>query len=230
MISGTEVIELAARCMEQRGHAVTRHDTWLQHRDSGLVITPLLLESHPSKALVRSLVVVTTSHPRLPRDGVLEYQHAVGETLSAAVSSGFDQWTQVDFVVFLDALRDRPEQCQTFEIEFPRDPGSALTRRAVLGPVGHLAAHPERAADDAGHPFCPCCLLTNTFAAFQPFVEADGFFGEVGSTQADCRVNGHDWESGKHALRRYAETWPQAGFELRKQYVILQTLSAPGRL
>jgi hypothetical protein len=44
---------------------------------------------------------------------------------------------------------------------------------------------------------------------------------------ADCRVNGEPFEEGKQALRRYVETWPDAGFEWRKQYVILQTFSAP---
>jgi len=47
-----------------------------------------------------------------------------------------------------------------------------------------------------------------------------------GSTQADCRINGAEWETGKEALRAYAETWPHAGFEMRKQYVVLQPMAA----
>jgi len=233
-----DVIELAARAMELRGYTVTRHDTWLEHRDSGILVRPHLLESHPSGTFVRSVVMVTTSHPRLAPDGIVEYQHAVGDTLGAAVSSGFDQWIQLDLIVFLDASRDRTEQCGAMEFEFPGGSAAARTRRAMLGPIGHITAHPERAAPDAEHPFCPCCFLTNTYEAFRPLVEAEGFYGirlfaarnEDGSAQADCRVNGQDWKSGEHALRNYVDSWPQAGFELRKQYVIVQTLSAPGRL
>ena len=85
---------------------------------------------------------------------------------------------------------------------------------------------------DAEHPFCPCCFLTNTFDAFKALMESDRFYGirlfaargEDGSPQADCRVNGQDWEDGKRALLGYVETWPQAGLEFRKQYVVMQTL------
>jgi len=71
--------------------------------------------------------------------------------------------------------------------------------------------------------------------SFKPLVAGDGFFairmyamrGEDGSVAADCRVNGQEFEEGKAALRRYVSTWPQAGFEFRKQYVVLQTLQSP---
>ena len=63
-------------------------------------------------------------------------------------------------------------------------------------------------------------------------MEDTGFFGirffavrdEQGVTEADCRVNGEDWAVGAEALRKYAATWPGAGYEFRKQYVILHTL------
>jgi Family of unknown function (DUF6348) len=221
--------------MERRGYAVTRHDTWLEHPASGLTITPLLLESHPSETLVRSVSTVATSHPRLIPDGVFEYQHSVGRTLSEAVRDGFDQWVQLDFVVFLDALRDKTERCGTIEIAFPQKDGCVLSRRAVLGPIGHSVAQPEHVSSDIAHPFCSCCFFTNTYPAFQPLFEA-GFYAirlytvrkQEGSVKADCRVNGEDWESGEYALCNYAETWPQMGFEIRKQYVVLQTLSASG--
>ena len=45
-----------------------------------------------------------------------------------------------------------------------------------------------------------------------------------GVPAADCRVNGEDWEKGMQALREYARTWPAAGYEFRKQYVVLQSI------
>src|SRR5206468_4947721 len=69
---------------------------------------------------------------------------------------------------------------------------------------------------DAGdaHPFCPCCLLTRSLEAFRELIEDDGFYGlrlyamrdEQGIPQADCRVNGDDWEKGAQALRDYVKT------------------------
>lgn len=84
-------------------------------------------------------------------------------------------------------------------------------------------------------PFCACCFLTNNFDAFKSLVESDGvhairFYAARnpdGSPEADCRVNGHDFPDGAAALRRYATTWPPAGFEFRKQYVLMQNDPAP---
>jgi hypothetical protein len=233
MISERDCVELAARVMEQRGYHVVDHGTWLEHRDSGIAVRPRLVEffSLPQSG-VRSVSTVTSSHPRLAPDGVFEYQHALGATLSDALCDGFDQWLRLDFIVFLDALREKAENCSALEFKWPRGDGPEFIRRAVLGPVSHTIEHPERASADIKHPFCPCCLLTNTYRAFGSFIKSDGFFGlrllairnDDGSAQADCRVNGEDWETGRRALCDYVHTWPQAGFEVRKQYVVLQTM------
>jgi hypothetical protein len=63
-------------------------------------------------------------------------------------------------------------------------------------------------------------------------IEGDAFYGlrlfalrdEDGNPGADCRVNGDDWEKGAQAFHAYASTWPSAGYEFRKQYVVLQTV------
>jgi len=232
MMSEAELVHLAARVMEQRGHAVVRHGNWLEHRDSGIGIWPVLEHAGPAPSGVRTVCIVMTHHPRFRPDGVFEFQHAVAATVADAVRDGFDQWLQLDLVPLLDALRSKLEHCSALEFNFPRPGGGEFVRRVVLGPIGHIVADPQSGTDDVEHPFCPCCLLTNTFDAFRQFLQADEFFGirllasrnENGAPQADCRINGRDWEAGKRALCRYAETWPQQGFEMRKQYVVLHTL------
>jgi hypothetical protein len=181
--------------------------------------------------LIQTVSTVTVSHPRFIPNGVFEYQHALGASLTEALSDGFKQWADLDLVVLVDALSDAPKHCAVLELQWPQSDGRAITRRAVLGPVSHAVAHPERAPKELEHPFCPCCFLTNTYAEFCDLIESDGFFGirllamrnEDGSVQADCRINGEDWQAGERALCDYADTWPQMGFELRKQYVVLQT-------
>jgi hypothetical protein len=37
-------------------------------------------------------------------------------------------------------------------------------------------------------------------------------------------VNGEDFEKGAQALRDHGATWPAAGYEFRKQYVVLQSI------
>lgn len=229
------VTRLAVEVMERRGYSVVRDDSWIKHPDSGFVIKPDLVRHYPSGSSIGSVSVMTTYHPRLIPNGVFEYQHGIGGTLSDALREGFDQWVQIDFAVLLAALRDPLEYCNAIEFTLPQKDGPGLRRRAVLGPVGHRLLPPNRMPSEGEHSFCPCCFLTNNYEAFRPLMESDGFYGirlfaardDSGAARADCRVNGKDWEDGMRALLGYVETWPQAGLEFRKQYVVMQTLSAP---
>ena len=190
----------------------------MELRESGLIIRPRLVEVIPLKQGIRTVVTVAIGHPEIGPNGIFEYQHSTGENLEDSIRKGFDQWIQLDLITLLDALHPKPESCTMMEMTFPEGDGKAArSRRAVLGPVGHLCAKPPaepnraRAADqdddspsDDDHPFCMCCFLTNTFAAFKEMIEGDGFFGirffasrdADGTPQADCRVNGEDWEPG----------------------------------
>lgn len=49
-----------------------------------------------------------------------------------------------------------------------------------------------------------------------------------GETSADCGMNGVDWPEGQTALLNYVRTWPQRGFEVRKQFVLFQNRPDPG--
>jgi hypothetical protein len=234
------LVELAARVLNNRGSATTTHDSWLEHCDSGLVLLPMIVGHVPlDHGGIRTVTTIEVHHPQLQANGIFEFQHATGPSLEDSICQGFDQWAQTDLVVFLDALRDKPSTCMLWELEFPaKDRRPARKRRAVLGPVAHLMAKPPAAisrpaihGDAEEHDFCPCCLLTRSFPAFKSLFEVDEFYGirlyvmrdEHGVTQADCRVNGRDWPNGVPALCKYAEIWPQAGFEFRKQYVVIQS-------
>jgi hypothetical protein len=142
--------------MERRGHAVATHGDWLQHRDSGIAIRPDPLEPLALGSSVRSGVIVSMDHPRFPAGGLYEYQYAVADTESEAIGEGLDQWLQMDFTVLLDALRERPENCNAMEWQSQPDESPEHVRRVLFGPVGHLVAKPEVASADAEHPFCPC--------------------------------------------------------------------------
>ena len=47
---------------------------------------------------------------------------------------------------------------------------------------------------------------------------------EQGQITSDCRINGIDYEPGKTTLCKYAEQWPDAGVEYRKQYIVIHTV------
>ena len=196
---------------------------------------------------MRTATVIRTSHLAFHTGGAdaFEYQHSTGETIDASVAAGFNHWRQLDLPVLIEALRDKLQQCSAMELTFPAAEGTPpRMRRVVLGPVAHFRQH-EPPADappqcapggdgskPADHDFCPCCLFSRTIEAFKPLVESDGFYAirfyaardGDGVPQADCRVNGEDSEAGKAALINYAASWPPAGFEFRKQYVVIQPI------
>ena len=226
-------VELAAAVLIGQGYSVQSKHSWLEHEASGYILLPQLVELQPfDDGGVRTVTTIQIHHPTLVPDGIFEYQHSTGDTTAESISKGFEQWAQMDFVPLLEALQPKLESCTSLQVTVPaNDSKPARLRRVVLGPVMHYRNQPPLSDDE--HPFCPCCLITNSFEPFRDLIETDGFYGvrlfaarvEDGSAEADCRVNGEDWEKGMQALRKYAATWPEAGYEFRKQYVVMQTLT-----
>ena len=234
------LLDVAAKAIEAHGHKLAQQADCLVHESSGLLMQPTLEEWRPvQRGGVQTVSIMRTVHPRVFPKGVFEYQHSSGSSVEDSLKNGFDQWAQVDLVVLLDAVLDKPVNCMSMEIKFePKEGIPARTRRAVFSPVAHMRQHEpaiaegEDSTEEQKHPFCPCCMLTQSFDAFKPLIDGDAFYAirmfamrdENGEPEADCRVNGEDWAEGKEALRKYVRTWPEAGFEFRKQYVVLQTV------
>ena len=145
---------------------------------------------------------------------------------------------QCDLPVFLDAIEQKPKHCTLLQFEIPGD-GTVgpRKRRVVLGPIAHLVNRSaEKLKEEEAHPFCPCCLFTRTAGVLKQRVSDDRFYGirlfatrdPDGVSEADCRLNGENWEPGKAALTDYVNSWPDLGFEFRKQFVIVQNQPVNG--
>lgn len=229
-------VTLAAAALKKQGYRVANHKTWLEHTDSGFKILPQIVGVEPlDEGGMRTVTTMQSHHATLCPAGVFEYQHSAGDTVADAIAKGIEQWVQTDFMPLLEALQPTPKGCMMLQMEFPAESGRPKrVRRAILGPIAHYAQQPidpkTHAPDE--HPFCPCCMVTKSFEAFKEFIEGDEFFAlrmfaardTEGVASADCRVNGDDFEPGMAALRQYAATWAPAGYEFRKQYVVLHTL------
>lgn len=232
-------VELLQQVMKQAGHSVLLQEKWLKHPLSGFLLLPQIVNIQPLEGRdVRTVTTIQIHHPELVPEGLFEYQHSVGNGVCDSILKGFDQWAQMDLVSLLESAGCRPSTCSMIKLELPtKDHRPPLRRRILLGPVGHYAQLPPAVEEE--HPFCMCCLFTRTAEAFRHMVESQSYFAiryfvaktEEGNAQADCRVNGEDCEEGKRALIQYAETWPPAGYEFRKQYVIIQNEldAAPAR-
>lgn len=232
-----DVVEQTAAILQGRGHEVVRHKGWLTHRESGFQLQPLLAHFEPLEdGGVRTVTTIQVNHPQFAPDGLFEYQHSAGDGLVAAIAQGIDQWIQLDFVPLLEALRPKPAQCTCMEMRFPEQEGNpAHVRRVIFGPIMHYMQTPPPepvCGEGDDHCFCPCCLFTRSAEAFHPLITSNmtcalrlfASRDENGEPQADCRVNGEDFEPGAKALQNYATSWPPAGYEFRKQYVILHSM------
>lgn len=233
--------ELLHAAMARRGAPARLNGDLIELTDaaeSPLLLRPagLSLVDAPGGA-VRSVTVVQVAHPWLG-DHLFEYQHGVGSGVIEALQYGFEQFTDLDLPVLRVAAARDHTGMMAMELSFSSG-GPTGKRRILLGPTGHMVEHENSPAaeeigpDGAPHAFCPCCLTTRSLAALEPLLRRPDAVGlrllasraEAG-VSADCRVNGEDFEPGVAALRDYATGWPGRGFEMRKQFVLMQWLDA----
>lgn len=179
----------------------------------------------------RTCTRIYASHASYFPQGLSEYQHAMGTTESEAILEGLRTWARMDLLVLLDATREQPLNCTVIEMNTSAEAAEGSSfRQVILGPVAHLASLPAPKKKEE-HPFCPCCLFTESMSAFHDLLQTSDFIGirlfasrdNEGKLAADCRVNGEDFLPAVEHLKQYAEKWPQRGLEFRKQYVVVRT-------
>jgi hypothetical protein len=213
-----------------------RRDSESLELGNGFLARPQFVELQPQPdGSVRTTTTLELNHLVLCPLGTFEYQHSIGSTAENSVRKGFEDWATYDLPVFRDALREKPEDCLGFELGLRSTPTpTGAKRRILLGPPTYVVARPPE--KEEAHPFCPCCIFRACFEAFREKMEQDAFYGvrffalrnEAGAAQADCRVNGIDWPAGAAALLDYVRTWPDRGFEYRKQFGAFLTVRDVG--
>lgn len=243
MQSDPLLTEVLAASLSEAGIAFERLASCIQLPEGlglGLAVQPVTTNVI-GEGRVRSCTRIHAWHPQYFPQGISEYQHALGADEAAAIAEGFAQWIKMDLVVLLDATRDVPRDCTVIEMNVANEAkiaeaaepvGLTRFRQVILGPVAHLATNPPPKKKEA-HPFCPCCLFTESMEAFHAVLQTDQFLGvrlfasrdQLGAQAADCRVNGEDFAAALPALTAYVENWPQRGLEFRKQYVVIRTVS-----
>jgi hypothetical protein len=227
-----DLVALLSGVLSREGHTALREGDQLV-LSSGLRLRPQiesLTPRHPKGAKTCSTLEFT--HQNFGTLAPFEYQHSIGDDITQAFTKGFESWARLDLPVILDSLREEPSDSMLLKMTYkPNDVrAEPLKRRVLLGPTTHYlknrASHTE-----TDHPFCPCCMFTNTLDAFKFLLESNGLHcvrlfaarDDNGVAQADCRVNGEDFDAGRDALMAYAREWPPGEYEFRKQYAIIQS-------
>ena len=222
--------DVLADVLTSMGKSIKKRKFWLEV-EGGFVLQPHIVDLKDSPKGVRTATTIDVNHRTLFPSGLFEYQHAAGDTARESIQKGFENWAELDLPVLADAARAKPETCTMLVFTPEADQSSwPHARRAVLGPISVLQERPVPTEScEEGHPFCPCCLLTKNFQAFDELISGDAFYGirlyagrHNDGPAADCRVNGVDFPAGAEALRRYVKTWPDCGFEFRKQFIVVQ--------
>ena len=227
-----DLVEILAEVLLEKGFECDQHKHWLQF--GKLQFQPQVVSLAPlDDGGVQTASTIEVSHPEVIPGGLFEYQHATGDNTAESFRNGFSSWVESDFPAFFDLDRDEPRICTMLSVDFPETQNAKrLSRRILLAPPAHYAENPADSGEE--HPFCACCLVTNNYESFEDLISADTVHGvrlfvlrdQSGSAQADCRVDGIEHDAGEHALKNYAETWPQRGYEYRKQYVLVHTVAS----
>lgn len=233
------LLPLLQQVLQEAGTA-SRVDGGALLLDSGLRLTPHAVAAHArDNGGWQTSTVIESQHRVLFADGLFEYQHANGTDEQASLLSGFQAWVRVDLGTLQTAIGAEDAQgLPMMGLTYPAgDDGQELERTVVLGPLAHYREHEmdtgPRSEDDHGS--CPCCLFTRSIDALDALLKTRSFLAirlfasrdADGLCEADCRVNGHDFAAALPLLRAYAASWPQAGLEFRKQYVVIRT-GSPG--
>lgn len=208
-------------------------DGWLILPDDIMLLPDFVSLEPRSDGGAKTTTTISVCHQTQIPNGLFEYQHSVSDTAANSITKGFDSWIQLDLKTLMEAVKDSEADCMSIVLDFPGTiEANPFKRRVVLGPTMHYVTQADQSIEDE-HPFCPCCLFTNSFSAFQTQLESEGFFGlrlfasrnVEGVIEADCRVNGIDWPAGVDELVKYVEKWPPRGLEFRKQFVVIQPVA-----
>lgn len=218
-----DLIECLSTALTKNDIKHQKHDAFISIQDN-IFLQPEFLRF----GFIRDDVISTSTkidvfhQTHMPR-GIFEYQHSFALSVEQSIIMGFSSWIELDLVTILDALNGSNElRTLTFN-----HANTEKNRLITLGATSHYTQN-EKDVDEA-HSFCPCCLFTNSFDAFKELLNSDDIFGirlfvkrnEDGTIDADCRVNGFDFDAGKSLLMDYAKKWPERGLEFRKQYVFV---------
>lgn len=228
------VLECLEKALLEEGVIVKeRTNDWLT-LDNDLMLHPQIFDFQmlEGRSTMRVSTTIQVCHPAMIPNGLFEYQHCYGDTLNEAIESGYVSWVKTDLKTLSDALQAEPEFCMTMNMAFPQEGREDVSRRIIFGPVSHYVEKKDESEEEE-HPFCPCCLFTNSIEAFKPLLEQQDFIAlrlfasrsSDGELSADCRVNGVDFQEGMDALVEYVNGWPLKGLEFRKQYVVIQTIA-----
>lgn len=211
------------------GRDVSVEKATVRDNATALEFKPGIVSFQPNDDLsIQTSTTIEIYHPEFFPESFFEYQHSRGQTADISIRDGFRHWAQLDLPVIFDAIGGI-KSCTAMEMKFP----NGRNRQVILGPIQYYG--PTLKDEEGGEehpPFCRCCLFTKIIEAFKAFVEGDGSFAlrlyaaqSDGQAQADCRVNGEDYEVGKKALIQYAKSWPVDGTQFRKQYVIIREMN-----
>jgi hypothetical protein len=214
------VIDCLEKAVIAGGYVIREKSAEWLILDNDLMLHPQIFDFQmlEGRSTLRVSTTIQVCHPTLIPQGLFEYQHCYGDTLNQAIDSGYSSWVKTDLRTLSEALNDQLEFCTSMEMVLPEQGDQdAFTRRIIFGPVSHYVETPVDEQEE--HPFCPCCLFTNSIEAFKPLLHRQDFVAlrlfasrdSEGQLSADCRINGSDFQEGIEALIEYVKSWPMKG-------------------
>ncbi len=217
---------------------------WLYHEDSDFILAPefIFAENDNDNGRTSTGTIIHIYHHQLFAEPIFEYQYSWGDSADEALITGFEWWIQSDWLLLLDVLKTNEHDFMTMQMEFDiEETGTKQKREIIFGNVAHYGGKQTQSASNNSdndvedeHDFCPCCLFTNSVEAFQPLLQSNDTFAirlfasydaDTQTADADCRINGEEFDQAKPLLCDYAKTWGSEDIEFRKQYIIIKSIN-----
>ena len=237
------LVDMLYFSLKAENYRVKNKGDYVYMPDSGLQLLPKFVNSQLSDSnsgTILTTVTIQFHHSKKFPGGSFEFIHGFGLDFQAAIKKGFSDWCVAEYLVLHETFANVEPRLTHLVVPHQDNIGN---RRIVLGPITYLAdpvVHHSKenlesldTSENQDHPAgCPCCLLTNTFETFKPWIEeslgfaAFRFFisrSKKGEFDADCRINGIDIPEGREALINYAKTWSGTDLEFRKQYIVVRS-------
>ena len=191
--------------------------------NENIAIIVLLVENvKTDETNFKTTISIEVKHREKELNNIFEVHQEQGDDPEASAIEGIEKWVRNDLGVILDALNHTNQ----FTAHLRLDSDTREPRAIVTGPILHKAEKPPIKDEE---PFTERSFTMNLLKPLKPLLDEHTFYAlrffvaknREGEVEANCRLNGADFEEGRKALLEYAKTWPSRGFELRRQFVVI---------
>lgn len=180
------------------------------------------------KGNIHARLIIKTRHEGLFPDGIFEFAYGGGTDMESAIIDAAYRWIQSDFNTIHDLLctaKEHNHDGNKADVVSMTPQGEVLGWEIVFGPLISTTIEGVKQKISQDEIFWRLFDVITEDLLGEKGIYPIKFFAiqnEKNEIDADCRLNGQDWQKGREALLEYIREWNLKDiFHWRKQYVIV---------